>query len=66
MTATMDLDTIVRSRDGKLQGVVTGATRRCTLEGCVGQRLGVRWPDGKITWPCTKGMEFKNNAWQIR
>ena len=37
-------------------GKPTGGTRYCTLEGCNGLRLGVRWPDGKITFPCLKGM----------
>jgi hypothetical protein len=46
----------VYARGGKRYGLATGTTRRCQLEGCCGTRLGVRWPDGKITWPCTKGL----------
>lgn len=37
-------------------GTVVGL-RRCTMEGCRGTRVGVRWPDGKLTWPCSKGLE---------
>ena len=37
-------------------GTATGSTRRCRLEGCTGIRVMVRWPNGKVTWPCTKGM----------
>lgn len=40
----------------KLRGVTTGGERYCTLEGCPGRRIAVRWPDGHLTWPCTKGM----------
>ncbi len=47
-------------------GVPTGGTRHCKLEGCNGIRLGVRWPDGKLTFPCTKGMSTSNpDEWQI-
>lgn len=38
-------------------GVATGSVRRCQLEGCPGLRVMVRWPGGKVTWPCTKGMD---------
>lgn len=39
-------------------GIPTGATFRCRLEGCTGRRITVKWPDGKITHPCSKGMRF--------
>lgn len=55
--AAPDYSNTVLSRDRKLRGVLTGGSRRCQLEGCTGRKLGVRWPDGKITWPCTKGMQ---------
>lgn len=35
-------------------GKVTN-TSICTLEGCGGTRLHVKWPDGKRTYPCAKG-----------
>lgn len=48
--------TPVYSRDGKLRGETTGAFRRCTLEGCGGERVYIRWPDGRLTYPCSKGL----------
>ncbi len=49
-------------------GTLTGARRRCQLEGCLGVRLYVRWNDGKLTLPCTKGMTYDDltNTWEIR
>jgi hypothetical protein len=46
----------VLSRNGKIIGVPTGASYPCSLEGCTGRRIVVRWPDGRITRPCTKGL----------
>jgi hypothetical protein len=48
----------VYSSDKKHVGKPTGSTRLCNLEGCRGERIGVRWEDGKITYPCSKGMDF--------
>ena len=31
------------------------ASRPCTLEGCKGVRIHVKWPDGHSTYPCSKG-----------
>lgn len=57
--------THVRSRDGQRTGEVRG-TRPCQLAGCRGLRLLVRWPDGKRTHPCTKGMTpVTATLWQI-
>lgn len=51
----------------KVVGKVTGGVRRCTLEGCCGLKIGTRWPDGKMTWPCTEGMHLREDGqWQIR
>lgn len=57
---------LVFSRDGRLRGHTTGHTKPCTLEGCRGERVRVKWPDGKITWPCSKGMERLPSGFQIR
>lgn len=47
----------ILSSDGKQFGFLTGAARRCGLEGCTGRQLQVRWcPDGRQTWPCAKGL----------
>ena len=39
-------------------GKTTGTTRRCGTKGCTGIRIGVKWPDGKIKFPCSKDMIF--------
>lgn len=50
--------TVIFSRDRKLRGRTTGGFRLCRLESCGGLRFGVRWErDGKMTWPCSKGMD---------
>lgn len=58
----------ILSRDGKHLGTTTGGTRKCSMEGCSGERIGVRWDDGKLTFPCTRGMHWneKRKAWQIQ
>jgi hypothetical protein len=54
------------TRFAKVAGRVVGR-RLCTLESCGGERLAVRWPDGHLTWPCSKGMtqRLEDKAWQI-
>lgn len=49
--------TKIYSRDKKSVGFTTGGTRECRMESCNGYRMGVRWSDGKLTWPCSKGMD---------
>jgi hypothetical protein len=57
---------IVRRPDGFERGQRTGGYRHCQLEGCSGIRIGIRWPDGQVTWPCTKGLIFLGNGeWQM-
>jgi hypothetical protein len=57
--------TTIYSRDKKLKGVVVGH-RLCTLEGCWGMRLIVKWPDGKRTHPCSKGLApVESGAYKI-
>lgn len=51
----------VLSRDGRLTGKTTGGQRQCQMEGCTGSRIGVRWKDGTLTYPCTHGMVFCQN-----
>lgn len=46
----------VYSTNGSTFGSKTGGARGCGLDGCGGRRIGVRWPDGKITYPCTAGL----------
>jgi hypothetical protein len=52
----------VYSRDRKEFGMPTGSSTVCKLEGCRGRRIGVRWRDGKITFPCTHGMKIYKNG----
>ena len=61
------LGDVVVSRDGISKGKTTGGERICSMEGCRGTRLGVRWRDGKLTWPCTHGMTWdtNENVWKI-
>ena len=55
------------SRDYRMIGRCTGGTRRCSLEGCGGYRIGVRWPDKKLTWLCVKGLEnITEDIWKLR
>ena len=58
--------TIVLNYGGDTAGILTGGQRPCTLEGCTGLRLATRWPDGRITFPCTKGMDFDSYRWEWR
>jgi hypothetical protein len=51
----------VRSRDGEI-GIPTGGLRSCSMEGCGGRRFGVRWPDGKLTWICTKAIRMEGDT----
>lgn len=57
----MTKGTKIRSREREQTGEATGTMRRCQLEGCGGNRHGVRWPNGKITWPCGKGLLFDDD-----
>lgn len=52
----------VVSRDGKETGTLTGGQRRCQMAGCTGVRVGVRWADNKVTFPCTKSLEPREGA----
>ena len=48
----------VTSRTGNIVGKTTGKTRLCRDKGCTGIRIGIKWPDGKITFPCSTDMTF--------
>lgn len=58
----------ILSRDGKHIGTATGGKgRRCSLESCKGECIGVRWDDGKLTYPCTAGLYWNESkkAWHF-
>lgn len=57
-------DTVVigTTKEGDLEaGFTTGSYHNCQMDGCNGVRLSVKWPDGKHTFPCTKGMELRTD-----
>lgn len=46
------------SRNGKTVGIIKNRfSRPCSMEGCTGMRMHVVWPDGKSTYPCSRGCE---------
>jgi hypothetical protein len=57
----------VLSRDGKFTGIQTGGSRQCGMESCRGIRIYVKWEDGTITMPCSKGLRWmpRRKAWRI-
>ena len=58
----------ILSRDGKHVGTATGGNaRQCRMEGCKGERIGVRWDDGKLTFPCTAAFQFdkRRKMWKL-
>lgn len=57
--------TSIYSRGCTEEGITTGGEHHCTLEGCRGLRIAVRWSSGKITFPCSKGLIVKHKRWQI-
>ena len=50
-------------KPSKMVGRTTGGVRSCQLDGCPGVRVGVRWSDGQMSWPCTEGMRQEN--WEL-
>ena len=56
---------IILDRNSAEKGEVRGNGKPCSLEGCRGIRFPVRWPNGKLTWPCTKGMAETKEGWKI-
>lgn len=55
----------IESRSGEEVGLTNGNWRACHMEGCKGVRLSVRWPDGRYTYPCSKGLIWHVNRWRI-
>ena len=53
------------TREGDVEGKVVGY-QHCRMEGCYAQRIGVRWPNNRLTWPCSKGCWItENGTWGI-
>lgn len=56
----------VFSTDGSTFGILTGGSRRCRMEGCLGRSLAVRWQDGQLTYPCSKGLiDLSSGSMQV-
>ena len=55
------------SRDGQMVGQILNMySRPCPMEGCTWTRIHVKWPDGKSTYPCSKGcLEISPGLFQI-
>ena len=59
---TIDQAKRVYARDGRKSGRIVGGGDFCRLEGCTGVRISVRWPDGKLTRPCSKGLKRRKDG----
>ncbi len=50
-------------------GYLVGGKYPCQMEGCRGSQLATRWPDGTITYPCTREMvytiEEREGEWRM-
>lgn len=46
----------VERTDGITFGILTGGSRRFHMEGCLRRSFDVRWQDGQLTYPCSKGL----------
>jgi len=44
------------SKFAKVAATVTGTYTRCQMDGCLGLRVWIKWPDGHVTKPCSKGI----------
>jgi hypothetical protein len=65
---SMQKGSVVWNREKTEKGFATGSTRECSMSCCRGTKHGVKWSDGKTTYPCGKGMKFDRDSgeWQIR
>ena len=58
---------IVFSRNGIEWGITTGGKSRPCFDECPGKRIGVRWPDGELTYVCTDSFAVRDDgAYQLR
>jgi hypothetical protein len=58
--------TRVWSYTGREFGLTLGWTpRQYTGEAGNSDRIAVYWPDGQVSWPCTRGIRDRGGKWQI-
>jgi hypothetical protein len=52
---------LVASKD---RGVIVSVCdkRHCSCEGCKGTTLVARWPNGKLSYPCSAGLSYRKNG----
>ena len=55
----------VLSRDGRQKGEVIGH-RACTMEGCRGEQVTVRWGPKQRTYICLKAVEETDTAGLVK
>ncbi len=55
----------IYARGGGKTGIASGHVKPCTLEGCNGTRIMVRWPNGRRTWPCSEGLQKREDGYEI-
>ncbi len=46
-------------------GTTTGGKRPCSLRGCRGPTIAVRWEDRTLSYCCMASMTFKNDVWKV-
>lgn len=56
MDKFMEEGQVVWNRGRTQFGKPTGSEHRCQLAGCNGVRVAVKWPDNKISFPCSRGL----------
>ncbi len=56
-THTGPLHIVLNRDETKIGVVINECAHPCPMEGCTGTRKSVRWQDGRLTYPCTKGLE---------
>ncbi|MBF3053552.1 hypothetical protein HKW90_03945 [Pseudomonas aeruginosa] len=62
MSNTTRTQHLVYDQAGGEAGMATGAVHRCRMEGCRGERVSVRWPDGHFTYPCSRGLVLRTDG----
>lgn len=54
------------SKFENVAGKVLKGRRTCSMHGCTGLRIHVKWPDGKSTWPCSKAIVVEADHLRIQ